>query len=79
MTVERPTCDAWTETRYGPRPFRRLLLSHRCPNPARFRVRAAEARKVPWGPEQPCRRHVRPYLMDNGDSVRKPWIVEAIS
>lgn len=76
----RPRCDYLL---LGP--DRRLLMG-RCPNPARFTVVAN--RKPyrdsgggwPWRADGPnaCGVHVRPALMDNGDSVWKPWVVERI-
>jgi hypothetical protein len=54
---------------------------HRCIHPARFRVQAADRHggvdpsAVAAGGEYVCGTHVRPALMDNGDSVWKPWIV----
>lgn len=58
-------------------------FEHACDNPARYRVRGAPDRIHPQGTvslsgETPCGLHVRPYLMDNGDSVWRPWIVERL-
>lgn len=57
-------------------------FDHACDNPAKFRVRGAPDRhgreKVSLAGDTPCGLHARPYLMDNGDSVWKPWIVEPL-
>lgn len=64
-------CQAKTRAWTG-----RFLISagHRCVNPAKYGVSSNKRNKVP--PEdEVCGVHVRPYLMDNGDSVWKPWNV----
>lgn len=71
--TERRRCDAILE----PRAWRRGRPK-RCQHPARFRQRGSDGRAILQG-EYVCGRHVRPALMDNGDSVRKPWIVEPIA
>jgi hypothetical protein len=54
-----------------------------CRNPARYRVTAnhrhGETNKVSAAGEYPCGLHVRPYLMDNGDSVWAPWVVTPLA
>lgn len=74
------------EARTQPRRRRGIWgLTHRCLSPVKFRVRPADRfgrpdpTKVAWTGEYVCGRHVRPYLMDNGDSVWKPWIVEPLA
>jgi hypothetical protein len=69
-------CEAWANARSAV--SARFSHSYRCPNPAKFRVQAAQAGQVVWEGEYVCGRHVRPALMDNGDSVRKPWIVSRL-
>lgn len=61
------------------RPTRRRL-EHQCHNKARFKVvgnkrRDDDSNSIPWDGEHQCGAHVRAFLMDNGDSVWKPWIV----
>lgn len=63
-------CDHWCRGGYP------------CRYPAKFKVRGNPGRdgreQISVAGEAPCGLHVRPYLMDNGDSVRAPWIVERL-
>ena len=69
-------CEAWATTRSEV--SSRFDQDYRCPHPAKYRVGDTRPHYSP--PERfVCGRHVRPYLMDNGDSARAPWTVEALS
>lgn len=70
-------------------PVQVLRCDHRtrpgmvCPHLAKYRVTGNHhprwGTKVSASGETPCGIHVRPYLMDNGDSVWKPWIVTRLA
>lgn len=69
-------CEA--HTRPGPGGWWKSR-GHRCTRPAKYRVIGNIDRhggqSIPMEGEFVCGTHVRPALMDNGDSVWKPWIV----
>lgn len=70
--MSKRRCEEWTL----PRKTRSLWgLNHRCRNPARFRVQSRDPDKAYIGGEYLCGLHIRPALMDNGDSAWKPWLV----
>lgn len=58
--------------------MRRARIVDRCPHRARYRVVRSDTGTPPYEGEHACGRHVRPALMDNGDSVWKPWRVTAL-
>lgn len=78
-------CESWT--RRTKRQWPEVSTDmHPCTYPAKFRIRArseyggndVDPNVVSWQGEYVCGIHVRPALMDNGDSVWKPWIIERL-
>ena len=61
----------------------RFDATYRCPHPAKYRVqsrdrRTGEPNGAPFEGEYVCGRHVRPALLDNADSVWRPWLVTVL-
>lgn len=81
---ERRKCEAWATERSGV--SARFDRDYPCPHPAKYRVRPrdpltgmVDPTRHCVGGEYVCGRHVRPALMDNGDSAWWPWLVERLA